>query len=61
MVLLGLVVAAGRARCIAAPTQLLVPEAGGACHTHVQPNGKLRLVFGSPALCERLLALIDEG
>jgi myo-inositol-1(or 4)-monophosphatase len=44
----------------AAATQVLVPEAGGACHTTVQPNGQLRLVLGSPPLCDQLLALIDE-
>lgn len=43
----------------AAASQLLVPEAGGACHTTVQQDGKLRLVLGSPPLCEQLLALID--
>ena len=45
----------------AAATQLLVPEAGGVCHTTVQPNGKLRLVFGSAPLCEQLLTLIDQS
>ena len=45
----------------AAATQLLVPEAGGACHTTDHGNGKVRLVFGSPALCDQLLAMIDGG
>ena len=43
----------------AAATQLLVPEAGGVCHTRTLPNGKLGLVFGSAAVCDALLALID--
>jgi myo-inositol-1(or 4)-monophosphatase len=37
-----------------APTQILVEEAGGACHTIQQANGKVGLVFGSPALVEQL-------
>jgi histidinol-phosphatase len=44
----------------AAATQLLVPEAGGVCHTRSDANGKVGLVFGSPALCDRLLAWLDE-
>lgn len=38
----------------AAPTQILVPEAGGRCVTVREAQGKLGLVFGSPALVERL-------
>jgi histidinol phosphatase-like enzyme (inositol monophosphatase family) len=38
----------------AAPTQVLVPEAGGRCVTRTGPGGKLGLLFGSPALVERL-------
>jgi histidinol phosphatase-like enzyme (inositol monophosphatase family) len=38
----------------AAPTQVLVPEAGGRCVTLAGPGGKLGLVFGSPALVEQL-------
>src|SRR5262249_2495676 len=38
----------------AAPTRVLVPEAGGRCHTLSGRGGKLGLVFGSPALVERL-------
>jgi histidinol phosphatase-like enzyme (inositol monophosphatase family) len=44
----------------AAATQVLVPEAGGVCHTTAQDGGKVRLVFGSPSLVDQLLALIDE-
>jgi len=43
-----------------AATQVLVPEAGGACHTRPLPNGKVALVLGSPALCRTLLEWIDE-
>ena len=43
----------------AAPTQLLVPEAGGRCETLALPGGKLGLVFGSPALVERLLGTLE--
>jgi histidinol phosphatase-like enzyme (inositol monophosphatase family) len=39
----------------AAATQVLVPEAGGRCVTLPPRGGKLGLVFGSPALVERLL------
>jgi myo-inositol-1(or 4)-monophosphatase len=42
----------------AAATQVLVPEAGGRCETR-EIGGKLALVFGSPALVERLLPLLD--
>jgi fructose-1,6-bisphosphatase/inositol monophosphatase family enzyme len=45
----------------AAATQVLVPEAGGVCHSTRQPNGKTRLVLGSAPLCDQLLALIDEA
>lgn len=45
----------------AAATQLLVPEAGGVCHSTLQSNGRTRLVFGSPPLVDQLLALIDEA
>ena len=40
----------------AAPVQALVPEAGGRCVTHDRSaeGRKLGLVFGSPALVERL-------
>jgi histidinol phosphatase-like enzyme (inositol monophosphatase family) len=38
----------------AAATQVLVPEAGGACVTRPGPDGKLGLVFGSPKLVEQL-------
>jgi len=39
----------------AAATQILVPEAGGRCVTLPPRGGKLGLVFGSPALVERIL------
>jgi histidinol-phosphatase len=44
----------------AAATQVLVPEAGGRCETLAHESGKLGLVFGAPALVERLLELLDE-
>jgi histidinol phosphatase-like enzyme (inositol monophosphatase family) len=43
----------------AAPTQLLVPEAGGRCETLTLENGKLGLVFGSPRLVDLLLSYLD--
>ena len=43
----------------AAATRILVPEAGGACHTRAGNNDKVGLIFGSPALCEQLLAMFD--
>jgi len=42
----------------AAATQVLVPEAGGRCETR-EIGGKLALVFGSPALVERLVPLLE--
>jgi fructose-1,6-bisphosphatase/inositol monophosphatase family enzyme len=36
-------------------TQLLVPEAGGRCATLPAVDGKVGIVFGSPALVEQLL------
>ncbi len=45
----------------AAPTQILVPEAGGRCTMLTGPSGKLGLVFGSPALVEALLELLALG
>ncbi len=39
----------------AAATQILVPEAGGACVTRTDAHGKLALVFGSPPLVDQLL------
>ncbi|MCH2172196.1 hypothetical protein MK489_15530 [Myxococcota bacterium] len=38
----------------AAATQVLVPEAGGRCLTLAQPNQKIGLLFGNPALVEQL-------
>jgi myo-inositol-1(or 4)-monophosphatase len=38
----------------AAATQILVEEAGGRCLTLPGPDGKLGLIFGSPALVEQL-------
>ena len=43
----------------AAPTLLLAREAGGDCHVFTQPNGKLGLIFGSPALVEQLVGFLD--
>ena len=43
----------------AAPTEVLVREAGGECVKSRQDNGKVGLVFGSPALVEQLVGLLD--
>ena len=43
----------------ASATQLLVPEAGGRCATLPAVDGKIGLVFGSPALVEQLLAWFE--
>ncbi len=45
----------------AAPTQILVPEAGGCCVTLTGPGGKLGLVFGSPALVDQLVAFLEPA
>ena len=45
----------------AAPTQVLVPEAGGRCVTLSRPGDKLGLVFGSPALVDRLEEFLQGG
>jgi histidinol phosphatase-like enzyme (inositol monophosphatase family) len=46
----------------AAPAQVLVPEAGGRCVTKVHPrDGKLGLVFGSPALVDALEDFLASG
>jgi myo-inositol-1(or 4)-monophosphatase len=42
-----------------AATQVLVPEAGGACVTRPDKSGKLGLVFGSPALVDQLLTFLS--
>jgi myo-inositol-1(or 4)-monophosphatase len=42
----------------AAATQILVTEAGGRCVTLPPRNGKLGLVFGSPALVDPLLEML---
>jgi fructose-1,6-bisphosphatase/inositol monophosphatase family enzyme len=44
----------------AAPTQVLVPEAGGRCVELPRHEGALGLVFGSPPLVDALLALVEE-
>jgi myo-inositol-1(or 4)-monophosphatase len=44
----------------AAPTQVLVPEAGGRCVTLPPHEGALGLVFGSPALVDALLELVER-
>jgi histidinol phosphatase-like enzyme (inositol monophosphatase family) len=46
----------------AAATQILVPEAGGRCVTIDYPEvGKLGLVFGAPALVDRLAGWLERG
>jgi len=42
-----------------AASRVLVPEAGGRCAVLPDTNGKHGLVFGSPALVERLLELLE--
>lgn len=44
----------------AAATQILIPEAGGRCVTRERPGNKLDLVFGSPALVERLTDFLKK-
>ena len=44
----------------AAATQLLVPEAGGRCVTLPEHEGKIGLVFGSPALVEKLVEFFAD-
>ena len=44
----------------AAASQILVPEAGGACVALPAQDGKLGLVFGSPALVEQLVAFFEN-
>jgi histidinol phosphatase-like enzyme (inositol monophosphatase family) len=44
----------------AAPTQVLVPEAGGRCVTLRGPGGKLGLLFGSAALVEQLAEFLHD-
>ncbi len=44
----------------AAPTQVLVREAGGVCHTLGQPNDKIGLLFGNPRLVEQLAEFIKS-
>jgi len=43
----------------AAATQCLVRAAGGSCVARRQGNGKLGLVFGSPALVDQLVGLLE--
>ncbi len=43
----------------AAATRILIAEAGGACHIIDETDATLGLVFGSPALCEHLLELLE--
>jgi histidinol phosphatase-like enzyme (inositol monophosphatase family) len=45
----------------AAATQILVEEAGGRCLTLPGPDGKLGLIFGSPALVEQLRDFLPRG
>jgi histidinol phosphatase-like enzyme (inositol monophosphatase family) len=44
----------------AAATQILTKEAGGRCVTRERPGNKLDLVFGSPALVEELMEILDQ-
>ncbi|MBW2294640.1 MAG: hypothetical protein JRG94_20370 [Deltaproteobacteria bacterium] len=44
----------------AAATQILIPEAGGRCVTRERPGNKLDLVFGSPALVEKLTDFLKK-
>ncbi|MFQ5416444.1 MAG: inositol monophosphatase family protein [Myxococcota bacterium] len=44
----------------AAATQVLVVEAGGRCVSLAGPDGKLGLVFGSPALVEQLVDFLPQ-
>ena len=44
----------------AAATQVLVPEAGGACALHRAPNGKIGLVPGSPPLVRELSGWLEK-
>ena len=43
----------------AAATQILIPEAGGVCHTRTCNNGKIGLIFGSSAICDPLLEMFE--
>ena len=43
----------------AAPTQILIAEAGGACHVVDETETSLGLVFGSPPLCDQLLEMLE--
>jgi histidinol-phosphatase len=45
----------------AAATQILAKEAGGRCVTLSGPDGKLGLIFGSPALVEQLQEFFGDG
>ena len=42
----------------AAATEILVLEAGGDCRSSLQDNGKIGLVFGSPALVDQLSSFL---
>ena len=44
----------------AAATQLLIPDAGGKCATRERPGQKLDLVFGSPALVDELMEILER-
>ncbi len=44
----------------AAATQILIKEAGGRCVTRERPGNKLDLVFGSPALVDELMEILDQ-
>ncbi len=44
----------------AAATQVLIPEAGGKCIARERPGQKLDLVFGSPALVDELMEILER-
>jgi histidinol phosphatase-like enzyme (inositol monophosphatase family) len=43
-----------------AATEVLVREAGGDCRTYTQDNGKVGLIFGSPALVAQLASFVER-
>jgi len=45
----------------AAPTQALIPEAGGRCVTLPARDGKIGLVFGSPGLVDELVEMLSAS
>jgi histidinol phosphatase-like enzyme (inositol monophosphatase family) len=45
----------------AAATQILIPEAGGRCHTFPVKGEKLGMIFGSPSLVEQLCDYVGSA